>query len=345
MNKLRAVACCVFSCCAFLSTSAFAFESKAEKIAAATERLKAIEVMNSLDGEDMKPWHLKYSYTLHDGAEKSSSGTIEEWWVSRDKWRQVRTEDGKTSVRMRVGGHSYISNDAAPMPAALQTLQDAIVHPVQYASANGQPLEPTQENHKFGSLELSCVMRARHANTEDTVHLGLFPTFCVAADNALRLTSTSGMNIVANLAGKFQGHAVATKLAGTRDGVALFGGTIEELRSKSEDTGDWSTTDLLERDHGLARIGSGVMAGQVISKVQPRYPPNARDHHISGAVVLHAVIGEDGHLRLIEPISFPSAELAFESVHTLSKWVYKPYLLNGVITEVETTVVMNFNLN
>lgn len=99
----------------------------------------------------------------------------------------------------------------------------------------------------------------------------------------------------------------------------------------------------VNRPYGPVRISGGVMAGQVMNKVDPVYPQEARDKHISGTVVLSVRIGKDGTVQDIQPISGPAVfrEPAMDAV---KQWTYKPYLLNGQPTEVQTTVTVNFAL-
>ena len=94
---------------------------------------------------------------------------------------------------------------------------------------------------------------------------------------------------------------------------------------------------------GPARISGGVMAGQILSKVAPVYPPEAKAQHISGIVVLHALIARDGTIQNLTVISGTEL-LAQAAVTAVSQWTYKPYLLNGVPTEVDTTITVNFSM-
>ena len=85
------------------------------------------------------------------------------------------------------------------------------------------------------------------------------------------------------------------------------------------------------------------MAGQLLTKVAPVYPPDAKAAHIQGAVVLQAVIGADGTVKSLDPVS-GSPELRKAAQDAVGQWTYKPYLLNGVPIEVETTVTVRFTL-
>ena len=92
-----------------------------------------------------------------------------------------------------------------------------------------------------------------------------------------------------------------------------------------------------------ARISGGVMAGNILTKVQPVYPQEAKDAGISGAVVLHAIIGKEGTVESLVVISGPK-ELQGAALDAVKQWTYRPYLLNGEPTEVNTTIMVNFSL-
>ena len=95
---------------------------------------------------------------------------------------------------------------------------------------------------------------------------------------------------------------------------------------------------------GPVRISGGVMAGQLISRVNPEYPAEARANGVEGAVVLHVTVGTDGSVESAVPLT--GAEVLRDAaVDAVKQWTYKPFLLNGEPVEVDTTVTVNFNLN
>src|SRR5208282_6209771 len=91
------------------------------------------------------------------------------------------------------------------------------------------------------------------------------------------------------------------------------------------------------------RVSQGVSQGLLVRKVNPTYPPLARQARISGTVVLRAVISKDGS---IENLSLVSGHpmLAPAAIDAVKQWKYKPYLLNGEPVEVDTEVQVNFTL-
>ncbi len=91
------------------------------------------------------------------------------------------------------------------------------------------------------------------------------------------------------------------------------------------------------------KVKPAIMAGDIESKVTPVYPPDAKKKKIQGSVVLHAIIGKDGKIDNLAVISGPK-ELQKSAIDAVSKWVYKPYLLNGNPTEVETTITVTYSM-
>src|SRR5271157_5933897 len=92
------------------------------------------------------------------------------------------------------------------------------------------------------------------------------------------------------------------------------------------------------------RVSSGVQSGLLIRKVNPAYPPLARQARIQGVVILQAQISKDGNIENLQLIS-GHPMLAPAAIEAVKQWKYKPYLLNGEPVEVETQVQVNFTLS
>jgi TonB family protein len=91
------------------------------------------------------------------------------------------------------------------------------------------------------------------------------------------------------------------------------------------------------------RVSSGVESGLLVSKVAPHYPPDAREQHIQGTVLLKATIDKEGSVSNLELIS-GHPTLAEAAIEAVKQWKYRPYLLNGNPVEVETQIQVNFTL-
>jgi protein TonB len=86
-----------------------------------------------------------------------------------------------------------------------------------------------------------------------------------------------------------------------------------------------------------------MLEGNLIRRVEPVYPPLAKNARIQGSVVLVAVISKAGtidnlHALSGHPMLVPAALAA------VSQWRYRPYILNSEPIEVETQITVNFYL-
>ena len=91
------------------------------------------------------------------------------------------------------------------------------------------------------------------------------------------------------------------------------------------------------------RVSSGVVSGLLVKRVNPVYPPLARQARIQGVVLLQAQISKDGRIENLQLIS-GHPMLAPAAIEAVKQWVYRPYLLNGEPCEVDTQIQVNFTL-
>jgi len=92
------------------------------------------------------------------------------------------------------------------------------------------------------------------------------------------------------------------------------------------------------------QVSPGVVKGMLVHQVVPVYPDKAKHFGIQGSVVLRAVIGKDGQVADLKPVSGP-AELIPAAVGAVQQWRYRPYMFNGQPVAVQTTITVNFTLS
>ncbi len=91
------------------------------------------------------------------------------------------------------------------------------------------------------------------------------------------------------------------------------------------------------------RVGGNVQAASLVRQVMPLYPAIAKTAHVSGTVMLHAIISKDGSVESLEYISGPQL-LMKNAMDAVRQWRYKPTMLNGEPVEVDTTISVVFTL-
>ena len=92
------------------------------------------------------------------------------------------------------------------------------------------------------------------------------------------------------------------------------------------------------------RVSTGVMNGLLIRNPLPVYPPIARAAGVEGTVVLQATISKTGTIENLHVVAGP-AMLQQAALDAVSRWVYRPYLLNGQPVEVDTTINVIFSVH
>jgi TonB family protein len=90
-------------------------------------------------------------------------------------------------------------------------------------------------------------------------------------------------------------------------------------------------------------VPAGEMAGNIVTKVTPKYPEEAKKEKIQGKVLLNAIIGKDGSVEELKVVSGPK-ELQQSSLDAVRQWTYKPYLVNGNAVEIKTTISVIYSL-
>jgi len=90
-------------------------------------------------------------------------------------------------------------------------------------------------------------------------------------------------------------------------------------------------------------VSSGVSAGNLIAPIHPEYPQIAKITHTEGTVVIDAVISRSGSIESVHVLSGPPM-LQSAALAAVRQARYRPFLLNGQPTEVQTTITINFRM-
>jgi len=95
---------------------------------------------------------------------------------------------------------------------------------------------------------------------------------------------------------------------------------------------------------GVYRIGGGVSAPSVMSKVEPEYSEEARRAKWQGTVVLSVIVDELGRPRNIRVFRSLGLGLDQKAVDAVSQWRFKPGRKDGKPVPVIATIEVNFRL-
>ena len=88
----------------------------------------------------------------------------------------------------------------------------------------------------------------------------------------------------------------------------------------------------------------GELSGPVpIEKADPEYPPDMIREHVTGEVVLYAIIRKDGSVDSIQVVRGLEPELDRNAIRALAQWKFRPGRRAGVAVDLEAVVHIPFN--
>jgi len=138
----------------------------------------------------------------------------------------------------------------------------------------------------------------------------------------------------------FAGPAgVTTQRSANLDFSSLIGSSPEPIAPPAPPPID-TEPEVVQR----FRVGGDVQPPSQLSAEQPDYPRIAIQTHTQGEVRLEAIIGVDGRVHDVHPLSGHPL-LVPAAIEAVRRWVYQPTTLNGTPVEVVMVVTVNFRLS
>jgi TonB family protein len=308
------------------------------------------------DAENARPWHLSYHYRLlDDQANSSGEGKVEFWWStnksSRITWTkgnsvssEWHTADGKTLK-------SVTGNDITGMEHRLSSA-------VLFSLPNAQDYETGEMRLKLVTLknsgnETPCVALVSSktvANFDSNTLNGVGTAYCFDSQAPVLVSTLMNHTITNDYSHirKFQNHNIAGHIDITYAGEKKLEAELESSTEiKPDDAAFTPSPDAKEPDQlpKPIAIRSKILTEPVlVEKVEPVYPLAAKSRHITGTVVIKAVIGKDGRVKNAEIASSPDPSLSSAALDAVRQWRYRPHMLNGEPVEVPTRINLTFSL-
>lgn len=177
---------------------------------------------------------------------------------------------------------------------------------------------------KFDSHLVTILTQPARGELELRIGPGLTPASVGAASN-------SGASVL------FSAGAGAGIGAGTGGGVG--GGIGGASTSQASAPGQAAAAPTTP---GVFRVGNGVSQPSVVFKVDPVLPEEAGVGPVEGTVMLSCIVGADGKAADIHVVKSLGARFDASAIDAVSKWVFKPGMLNGVPVGVRATIEVNF---
>lgn len=300
-----------------------------------------------------KPWHMKVSYQFYDLKGKpAEQGVWDHWWaapkVHRNTWTRPGVERSEWST---AEGTHYLKESGAPLRYFERSISALFLSPLparQVLESDRMKLDLKMVPPNKPAL--ACVLTTLQWLVNGKLQSppsGRPTYYCFdPPTNALRVTSSEQLTHQFDRIVITQGHYLARQVTiavGTRK---LFTASVDLIQAVDpKDPLFTPPADAILPQPAPPVDGhNDIAVGELVQKTQPVYPVLSKMAREQGTVVLAAVIGVDGTIHNLEVLTTPSSALAGAALDAVKQWKYKPYLLNGVPVEVETTINVIFTI-
>lgn len=125
------------------------------------------------------------------------------------------------------------------------------------------------------------------------------------------------------------------------DAVQDLPGGATQLLTKADGQ---PSCEAVDKRTGRTFAVPDCQVGKLLTRIEPVYPPLARQTRIMGVVRLHALIGKDGRISKLELVSGHPL-LIQSAMDAVKQWRYEPTLLKGKAIVVDTEIEVIFSLN
>lgn len=310
--------------------------------------LEAAFKVNSLQGDDIKPWHLKAEYQiLESGAPKPVPGTVEEWYAGPYQWKRAYTspEAQLTGTEWSVSRTAHYhakpkTEDGFDASRLHLRITSPVVSPLYQVAYMRPEFDLDAKRVTLSGVVLTCISVANPGRYADPTNPDFaLPTMCFDPDMHLRVVSAGDATVQYDDIQLFQNRAFARDvkvLVHGRLTAAIKVSVLEPLAS--------SDTDLVKPpSNAIAEayaIEPGLPRPESVFEVAASIPIPPDGFPFRGTVTVPVILQKDGSVKINHdgPKDWAREEVVDAVGRAVVKWKYKPYLLDGQPIEVGMTI-------
>jgi TonB family protein len=294
----------------------------------------------------LKPWHLTASYQIYDPTGKpASEGTYEYWWFSPNVYRSMWSRGGSSHSEWHTAdGRKFQKDEGEALHLFETDFSRQLLTPFpKEAEVDSKENHLERETIRAGKAKIPCVDIVANPTGKSPGS-----RYCFDPANAILIAKTihNEVGVTYGDFARFQGLNLSRLFVERVDDRDLLTAKVSEVGGL--DAADAVLTppaDAKPDDAGSPGIPAKVMQGQRIGGPVPEYPEKAKAAHLTGSVMIEAVIGKDGKIHDLQVVSSPGALLSESASKAVGRWEYKPYLMNGEAVEVRTTIFVNYAMS
>jgi TonB family protein len=277
------------------------------------------------------------------------------WYMQRQSGGVHASPVSASNVQASVASLPAASSPSQPQGNALQqTNPPAQSNPAVLTNTSGQSnpaaLTNTSVQSNSGPAALSAVRAGASAETARNSQPSSNP-----ANAGPRATTLASAQPVAEQPKKLilgAVHLAKPKVSPNRSaqngaepdaGIALNNDAQPESSAEALNAGLAGGSKQPSAPAAPLPVGGDVKQAKLIFSVPPVYPALAKSQHVSGNVLIDALIDANGHVTTMKVVSGPTL-LHQAAMDALRQWKYQPASLDGKFVPMHLAVTIQFRL-
>lgn len=247
--------------------------------------------------------------------------------------------------------HAYMSSKGAPPPPPPPPPPPAASHA---ASTPTKVVKPVQVTHQAFVQPREIPKEVPKVSIPATTKVAEVDPAPSEPSNDPPGAQEGGVagGVVGGVVGGQQGGTVGGELGGQIGGVlggekgGVLGGTVGSTGTGEGDAKPAPPPPAPEPEpsEGPLRVGGDVKAPIAINRSKPNYTDPARKGHITGVVVIEAVVNKQGEVEQAKILKGLPLGLSEQAMDAVKHWRFRPGTLNGQPVDVIFTLTVNFTL-
>jgi len=304
----------------------------------------------------MQPWQLTATYQTFDpGGQPAEQGTYHYWWLSPTVHRSTWTRGSAVQSEWLIAdGRKLQTASSSPIHLFEIDFIRELLSPL------ADPNDPAfgdryfeRDTRTFGSVKAPCVkIVGKHTPHHATPFPYAAPvdqvesTYCFDPKLPVVVFGSSMMGITYAYSDfvRTQDRYLPRSFVESINGRRLLTVSVESVDSlnprdpalapPADAKPDTDAPIRLTRDSIIShRISGSLDHSGIVNRAG-----------IAGTVLLEFIIAKDGHVRDLEPIVSPDPSLTAATISSVSRWEFKPWLVNGQPVEVRTQFALKFSV-
>ena len=322
----------------FLSTLSGASDTSEQQ----DTRKKLEQAVSKTNIFDLPSFQMKAAVQI-DNEGKPLDGSYRLLWNGPEQWREEITFPGYKELQVGGKGIVWVQRSTDFVPLRIYQLHAAL----GFGSVVGE-----DAGHSGSFVQLGLTPNHKIKKPHSRKERGVTLT-CVRTENEMKVSSDICVNDSTGTLfrgssyedGDFQ--AVGEKVFPRSVGFVDKGKTVVKVK-----VNELIVSDEFLPNAFIPPTGASAEPGcmnptpyRLIKRVAPEYPPDARQQHIEGKVVVGILIATDGIPIIRKAVDGPSASLERSSQTAIAGWRYEPAACAGRPVQVETVLWINYALS